>query len=374
MQKTILFEARQSGYHSYRIPGLAIAGSRILLAYCEGRKNDPWDYGHIDILLRRSFDGGREWTEPMVLVSGEASTANNAVMIGTKNSPEVHFLYCRKYQKCFYAKSLDAGTTFSSPVEISGIFEEYRKDYNWTLIATGPGHGLQLRSGRLLVPVWLSMNKEQTSTMVSVIYSDDNGRHWQRGPIIVRDDDGQGLVNPMEAVVVELWDGRVMMNVRNRSMPQRRAVAISPDGVNAWTAFHFDSALREPFCFGSICRWENASQKPFKAILWTNPDNVTCSTQPGTAEIGGADRKRLTVKMSIDDGQTWPFTRVLEPEWSGYSDLIVGPHNTIYCFYECGCLENLMWDIQSLCLAHFPVEWAMKLSKRNNKNSSRQTQ
>ena len=164
----------------------------------------------------------------------------------------------------------------------------------------------------------------------------------------------------MEAVVVELQDGRVMMNVRNASPGQRRAVTISPDGVHDWSPFRFDPQLREPFCYGSIHRVAQRPPDSQNLIVWANPDCVTTAGQPVTDAIGNADRKNLTIRLSRDEGLTWPQARVLEPDWSAYSDLAVGPDQSLYCFYECGCNNNQMWDVKSLCLARFKPDWVTR--------------
>ncbi|MFA5204458.1 MAG: sialidase family protein [Lentisphaeria bacterium] len=353
LHQQVLFQAREGGYHTYRIPGLALTAKGTLLAHCEARRDSPWDYGQMDILVRRSTDGGATWTPPAVLIPGEDKNVANTVLIPDRDTGGLHLLYCRDYKRCFYAHSTDDGLTFSPPVEITDVFEQYRHEYDWVLIATGPCHGLQLRGGRLLVPVWLSTSVDQRPTLVSVIYSDDRGAHWRRGPVIVKDGDGQGVNNPMEAVAVELRDGRVLLNVRNAAPAQRRAVAVSPDGVTGWTPFRFDPQLREPFCLGSICRLPG----PDGGLVWANPDNLTRSGQPGTEKVGGSDRKNLTVRLSEDDGQTWAHSRVLEPGWSGYSDLAALPGGTVCCLYESGCVNNLMWDIATLTLARFDRTW-----------------
>ena len=349
----VLFQARAGGYHTYRIPGLAVTARGTILAHCEARRDTPWDYGPMDVLVRRSRDGGVTWTPPAVLIAGEGDNVANTVMIPDRDTGGVHLLYCRAYKRCFYTHSQDDGVTFAPPVEITEVFEQYRQEYDWTLIATGPGHGLQLRSGRLLVPVWLSTSVDQRPTLVSVIYSDDQGAHWQRGPVIVRDDDGQGIVNPMEAVAAELRDGRVLLNVRNASPAQRRAVSVSPDGVHDWAPFRFDPQLREPFCMASLCRLP----EPDGALVWANPDNLTRSGQPGTENVGGCDRKCVTMRLSDDEGLTWAHSRVLEPDWSGYSDLAAGPGPSICCLYESGCIDNLMWDIAGINFVRFDRSW-----------------
>jgi sialidase-1 len=69
---------------------------------------------------------------------------------------EVHLIYCINYARAYYRFSRDSGLTFSPPVGITAAFETLRPQYDWEVIATGPGHGIRLRSGRLLVPIWLS--------------------------------------------------------------------------------------------------------------------------------------------------------------------------------------------------------------------------
>lgn len=357
LRQITLFKSREGGYHTYRIPGLVVSADRTVLAFCEARKNSSADYGQIDILLRRSLDGGETWAEPSVLVDGKSQTANNATMIADPDSPEIHFVYCIAYRRAFYTRSRDAGATFDPPVEITHVFEEYRKEYNWLLLATGPGHGIRLRGGRLIVPVWFSTHEEQKPTMASVIYSDDNGRRWHRGPIVVRDDDGQNIANPMEPVVIELSDGGVMLNVRNASPAKRRAVSVSADGVNGWSPLRFDPQLHDPFCMSSVCRLAMTPRDTHNAMLYAGPDDLSHSDQPGTANVGGCDRKRVTVRLSYDEGQTWLHARVLEPDWSGYSDLAVGADKVIYCLYESGCVGDWMWDIESLRLAMFDEKW-----------------
>lgn len=359
-QRTVLFEARKGGYHIYRIPGLAVTRRGTLLATCEARRSDPWDYSEIDLMLRRSTDGGATWSPQAILADAGKTAAHNAMMIPDRDSDTVHFLYCVDYKHAYYAKSTDDGATFGEAVDITAVFEGYRREYNWELIATGPGHGLQLRSGRLLVPVWLSTNKNQKPTMVSVIYSDDQGRSWQRGPIIANDGDGQGIGNPMEPIAVELADGRVLVNIRTASKAERRATTISPDGVNHWEPFRFDADLPEAFCMAGITRLvlpARGKSPALDALVFVNPANQTRSGTPGTEDVGGYDRKRETVRLSFDEGKTWSVARVLEPEWSGYPDINVTPDGFIHCLYERDCIDGFMWDVKSIVIEKFNVAW-----------------
>jgi sialidase-1 len=376
LDKTDLFEAGKGGYTLYRIPGIVATKSGAILAYCEARKGTGSDWSTIDILLRRSTDGGKSWSAAQKiaqvegphrknpaalaqkLVNADDVTYNNPVAIADRKTGAVHFLFCMEYMRCFYQRSDDDGRSFSRPVEITAALEAFRKDYDWQALATGPAHGIQLETGRLLVPVWLSRGtggNAHRPSAVATIYSDDHGRTWQRGDIAATD--SASLANPNETVAVELADGRVMLNMRNESKEHRRAVAISPDGATRWTAPAFDAQLKEPICMASICRYSKKPAAERNRLLFANPDNLERAV--GKAVPGqNRDRKNLTVRLSEDEGKTWPVARSLEPGFSGYSDLAVGPDGTIYCLYERGSTDgNYHYMTRSLTVARFNIEW-----------------
>src|SRR5262249_15062986 len=154
---------------------------------------------------------------------------------------------------------------------------------------------------------------------------------WRRGGLVANETGP--LADPSEAVLVELTDGRVMLNVRRESKANRRAVAFSRDGAARWNRPVFDEQLKEPICMASLCRLSERRKQDRARLLFANPDNLLRNGKegaPGTMR----DRKNLTVKLSYDEGRTWPVARVLEPGTSGYSDLAVGAGGTIYCLYE----------------------------------------
>lgn len=365
LRKIDLFEAGEDGYAHYRIPGIIATARGTLLAYCEGRRSDRGDWGSIDIMLRRSTDGGQSWDAPRKIVEpgpagknpvalaqglgreGEV-TVNNPVAIADTRSGIVHFLYCIEYARCFYLRSDDDGQTFSRPLEITPTLEQFWDEYDWRVLATGPGHGIQLRSGRLLVPVWLSTGTgghAHRPSCVSVIYSDNGGETWERGEIVAADPEPP---NPSETVTVELEGGRVMLNIRNEGPERRRAVSVSPDGASGWSPPRLDAHLPEPVCMGSILRYAGPPRDGKRPLLFANPDN------PDSRE-----RRNLTVRVSWDEGATWPSARRLEPGPSGYSDLACSADGTIYCFYERGRLDGSQFQTRSLCLGSFDLDWVL---------------
>jgi sialidase-1 len=286
-------------------------------------------------------------------------TYNNPVAI-TDRDGTVHLLFCLEYARCFYICSKDDGLTWSSPVEITSTFDSYRPEYDWKVLATGPAHGIQLRSGRLVVPVWLSTGTgghAHRPSVTSTIFSDDGGRTWQRGEIAVPNT--EEWIFPNETVVVELADGRVMLNVRSESKPNRRLVTVSLDGATSWSRPRFDDALLEPICMASIVRLSSKPDSDKNRFVFANPHNLERADgkeSPGKSR----DRMNLAIKLSYDEGQTWAVSKSLEPGPSAYSDLAVLPDGTLLCFYEHGRNDDGKQKSSSyarLTVARFNLEW-----------------
>lgn len=363
IERQDLFTARTGGYHIYRIPGILVAPGGAILVTCEARRGEGGDWDTSDILLRRSLDGGRSWQPNVHLFRGAdfgPGPLNNIVMASCTRTGLIQTLFCHDYNRVFQTTSSDNGATFSSPVEITPVLEEFRREYPWQVIAMGPGHATTLRNGRIIVPVWMSDGtgiefgpgkRGHRPSCVAVIYSDDDGQTWEKGEIALPP---IGFSDPSEAVCVELEDGRVLLNVRSESPHNRRLVTISPDGAIGWSSPEFHPELLEPVCMGALIRHSFRTITSPGRILFANPDNL----EQDFANWGGAvrDRKRLTVKMSLDDGQTWPISRVIEEGPAAYSDLGVLSGGEILLFYERGMLEH-MADTQALALARFDLDW-----------------
>jgi len=377
-EKVDLFEGGRDGYVMYRIPGLVVTAKGTVLAYCEGRRSGS-DWADIDVFLRRGEDGGRSWGPPARIAHlgpavppnpvapksrGEgARTTNNPVAIADR-SGAVHMLYGVEYDRCFYMRSDDDGRTFSAPVDVTSAFEGFRPAYDWKVIAVGPGHGVQLASGRLVVAAWMSLGTGGNGHHPSVactIFSDDGGATWRPGAIVAPATDAHR--DPNETAIAQLADGRVVLSIRNESPAMRRLAASSPDGVADWTAPAFVADLPEPVCMGSLARLPAGAGVGPERLLFAQPHRpeIAAPRAPGQAPPKGwRDRRNLAIKVSLDGGATWPLARTIEPGPSAYSDLAVLPDGTVLCFYERGRDEGP--DAQGspyarLTLARIPPDW-----------------
>ncbi|MBI1903642.1 MAG: exo-alpha-sialidase [Planctomycetia bacterium] len=336
-----VFTAGQEGYHTYRIPSVIVTKKGTVLAFCEGRKSGRGDAGDIDLLLKRSTDGGKSWQKTQVVWDEGQNTCGNPCPVVDPSTGTIWLLLTHNLRQdteakivdgtseasrtVWVTKSDDDGQSWSPPAEIT----EGVKRPDWTWYATGPGVGIQLQSGRLLVPCdnKVAGTKARQS---HVIYSDDHGRSWKLG----------GVVGPNcnESQAVELSDGRVMLNMRSYQANNRRLVATSKDEGLTFSPPVEDAALIEPVCQASILRYVAAEgQKP--RLLFSNP----ASTK----------RERLTVRLSDDDGCTWPISKVLHEGPAAYSCLTVLEGGTIGCLYERG-KESAY---ETITFARFSLLW-----------------
>jgi sialidase-1 len=354
-----VFPPGMNGITRYRIPGIVVTQKGTVLAYCEARKDSGGDWGEIEIHLRRSIDGGKTWMPSQIVAhhgdriegnphkknGGEREqTVNNPVVIVGRTTNTIEFLYCINYARCFSMRSLDDGLTWSLPVEITSTFEPFRKQYDWKVIATGPGHGIQIKSGRLVVPIWLAYGKtgDHKPSAAGTIYSDDHGKSWLAGDIAFPNEGDFG--NPNETMITELSDGRVMLVARSESKPNRKLISRSADGATQWTRPEFHDQLWEPICMASIVSYPSQPG----TLIFSNPHSLDIDKNGKEKPAGRGKRKNLAIKLSRDDGKTWSINKTLDAGLSAYSDLAVLPDGTVLCLYEANT---------SITCARFTLDW-----------------
>lgn len=322
-----LFTSGTQGYDTYRIPALIATSRGTLLAFCEGRKTGAADAGDMDLLLRRSEDGGRTWSAPQVIWDDGANFCGNPCAVVDETTGTIWLLMIwksgtdeewmiqlgvgkdtsRVYSTC----SVDDGLIWEAPREITGM----AKNPEWRWYATGPGVGIQVRygahKGRLIIPCnhstqWLTLGAH-------AIFSDDHGQTWTYSQAI------PGGCN--EAQVVERIDGTLMMNMRmQRWNLGYRAVSLSTDGGETWSWRRHDKNLPDPKCQASILRYSTLDDSDRNRLLFSNP------------ATGG--RNGMTVRLSYDEGLTWPVAKLIYPGSAAYSCLTVLPDRTIGLAYE----------------------------------------
>jgi sialidase-1 len=332
---TDVFISGRGGYHAYRIPAMVVFPQGSLVVFCEARKSSLSDDGDIDLLSRRSEDGGKTWLAPQLVIEegGEARIKyGNPTTVVDQETGTIWLAINRDYLDerggrqggtLILMSSDDDGKSWSSPIDITS----QTKKPSWKHYAFGPGIGIQLRhgphKGRLILPANYreSFNKREPSWS-HIVHSDDHGETWKVG--------GKLGKYTNECQVVEITeDGKpgLLFNARNHwgraGVPQRsgkRLASRSLDGGLTWSQEEMDPALSDPPCQASIFRYSWATDGHRSRILFSNP--------------AGPGRTNLTIRLSYDEGRTWPVEKLVYGGSAAYSCLTRLPDGKIGVVYE----------------------------------------
>ncbi len=327
-------------YNLYRLPGIVVTKQDTIIIYGEGRKifvnrdDSNGDKCEMDLYVRRSTDGGATFGSPIYIAKGEeyynnnlGETIDNPVMI-VGSDGRLHLLYCCDVgaHGLFYTYSDDDGLTWSTPRDLR---DELETNISWSMLAFGPGHGVCMQSGRLVVPAWAYYGG---SYAVYTVYSDDNGTSWHYGK--------RASNNRDETAIATTSDGGVLLNSRQYSTPNAsspyRMLTSSLDGSTSWSNSTPHTQLIDPACCGGMCSVDIEGIP--HAILFTNNASTT-------------SRDHITVRCSFDDGLTWEKSLLIDASRGGYSDVAVDSKGKVYVIYETdmGSVDYLatfsFWDV-----------------------------
>ena len=341
---TSVFKAGEDGYKVYRIPALIMAANGDLLAFCEARQGG--DASEIDLVLKRSSDGGKNWGPLQVVQesddfkslyadrSSNITVGNPAPVVDRmdpKHPDRIWLPFTLENDRVFVTSSDDHGDTWSKPREIT---DSVKRD-SWGWYATGPVHSLQIENGphrgRMVIPCDHRMGndgEDRGSNGAHVVYSDDHGATWQLGAIDDTYDDG---LNANETTVVELSDGVLYFNTRdqNGKAPGTRGEAWSTDGGRT-----FDSMSKN---------WKQF--RPVPAVL--DPPVVQCALLKVSDELilfsgpdsngpTGEGRSDLRIRYSTDQAKSWTDGPLIHTGPAAYSDLVMVDSKTVGVLFESG--------------------------------------
>lgn len=333
-------EAGDDGAHTYRIPGIVTTNEGTLLAVYDVRYDDSSDLqGDIDVGLSRSTDGGETW-EPMEIIMdmgewgglppSQNGIGDPAIMVDRKTGtiwvaalwihgyPDTHAWFSSQQGMApeetgqfVLVKSEDDGKTWSEPINIT----EQIKQPEWYLLLMGPGNGITMKDGTL---VFAAQYKDENELPYStIVYSYDRGETWEIGTPV--------RSNTTEAQVVELEEGRLMINMRD-NRGGARSIYTTSDMGETWTEHESSrTLLQEPVSMASLIRSNEPSQDfDHNYLLFSNPNST-------------AARVNMTLKLSKDYGKSWPLEHQLlldKKQGFGYSSLTMVDEQTVGILYE----------------------------------------
>jgi sialidase-1 len=349
-----VFISGTDGYKSFRIPAIIRASNNDLLAFCEGRVNSSGDFGDIDIVMKRSSDNGKTWSDLSKVVNYDMFQAGNPAPVvdhtdpafpngriflfyNTGNNHEGEVRKGNGVREVWYKTSNDNGVTWSDAVNIT--MQAHRPDYpkvnaaynfkeDWRSYANTPGHALQITQGTYRGRIFISANHSSGAPLSNFMdyhahayYTDDHGVTFKLSENIE-------VPGSNESTAAEISNNRVLFNARNQSGTNKfRLVAIGINGGSHWDTTYFDKQLPDPVCEGSIL---NIGIKNKKHILaFSNAADTK-------------NRNNLMLRISYDEGNTWQKSFTIDntndPKLiknnAAYSDLVLVSKNKIGVLYE----------------------------------------
>jgi sialidase-1 len=331
-------DLRGMGAPVFRIPALAVTRRGTVLAAYDARPTMADVPSHIAVVLRRSTDGGRTWGPRETVRSDSAPLGfGDPSFVVDQHTGRVFLFHVASIRQGFFGSG--TGNRDDDPnilhLEVSASDDDGKtwqhrrltsqvKDPAWGGLFGSSGAGVQLalgrHRGRLLQPVVI---KRADGVYAASLISDDHGATWRMGALV-----GPGMD---EHELVELPDGTVRLDSRARPF---RLVADSHDGGESYSALRPDSLRVDPANNAGLLAVDRGARR---ALLFSN-----------TADR--AERQRLTVRMSCDNGRTWPFSKVMVPGPSAYSTMALLDDHTVGMLYERGPYE-------AISFVRFPVDW-----------------
>ncbi|MFF4014204.1 exo-alpha-sialidase [Streptomyces sp. NPDC001843] len=344
---SVPYVSGQGGYDTYRVPATVATGTGTLLAFAEGRHDSADDTGDIDVVLRRSTDGGCTWGPLQVVAAGHGDTRGNPAPVVDPRTGDVVLLTSgnsgavseaeimrgevtpEQSRRVFVQRSRDDGRHFTRPRDITAQV----KPRGWRWYATGPGHAVTLTrgrwAGRLVVPADHSVappagspdtGQETKYYGAHALYSDDGGRHWRLGFV---DDSHDGVTHPNESTAAQLPDGRLYFSARdqNGTSPGNRLDSHSSDGGRTLDRpYRVQPTLADvPMVEGSVLQLPGRRAP----LLFSAPSVPTA-------------RRAMAIWRSTDGGATFTKALTLSERRAAYSDLVQVDRETVGVLYETG--------------------------------------
>lgn len=337
-----LFMPGDYGSKNYRIPALRVLYDGSILIANDKRKYNETDLPEdIDIVSRRSTDGGHTWTEPVTIVEGRGvgkgfgdpvlvQAADGSVICAFVGGAGLWNSTPENPQRSYIVRSDDGGQTWSSPLDVTsqiwGKSAERKECRMGHSAFFGSGTGLLLtkgkHAGRIMIVSAVTTKDNRLDNYA--FYSDDNGHTWTVSE--------RAYIGGDEAKVVELADGRVLMSIRQNG---KRGYNISSDGGHTWGKQQLWDDICTNACDGDIIRYDR------NTLLHSVPNSMK--------------RENVSIFVSTDEGKTWPYSKSICHYNSVYSSLAVLPDGTIAAYIEenpAGACE--MWFL------NFSFDWLMK--------------
>ncbi|MBU3810031.1 MAG: glycoside hydrolase [Candidatus Niameybacter stercoravium] len=366
LDSTVVFEPLKDFNSKYfRIPFLTSTPKGALIAGSDVRYTDGSDYNQIDIGIARSEDGGKTWIDKQIVFKNNGIHEHSRKMDGCIVVDQVTgriFLFAlsldlhmhldstdNKHQSFVYKYSDDDGLTWSEEISLRHFYDD-----DCILFFQGPGNGIQLQNGTLIIPIqrWVPVPHRDRS-QAGIIYSKDHGLTWERCETLID-------TYTSESAVVEYKPNEILISCRS-PLTEARGFYVTNDLGETWTPHISHDTLLE---FGGC-------QSAFLKITAPNQKTYALHTAPQQTHSPW-ERNKLTL-MCSDDYTHWNYVaEIIHTPNDGYTCMtydekkhelyLLGEQKGSIVFYNLTCFLPLImqntrsYDHQALSTIHqYPV-------------------
>ena len=347
--------------YGYRIPSLITTKKGTVLAFAE-RRVGLHDHAQNDMVLKRSLDNGKSWRKLQIIADFGKKSLNDPLAVELESGRILLMFKMYPYgvhtrnsgwiqmadngydgprnTKSFLTYSDDDGKTWAKPREVTKMVRPHDR-----INAGSPGIGIQLKKGehkgRIVMPLYYTrkINDTDRDCTNATAFSDDEGLTWT----ISNDIPHKGHTGfGNEAQVVERADGSLLYICRNHGGLHRK-IAESNDGGFTWNNMRLDFGLPGTACQGSVLRYS-----------WPEEGESIIAQSSPANKYG---RNHGTVRLSVDEGKTWKYSREITPDFFAYSCLTKLKTNTIGLLYESNGYQDIVFT-------SFTVDWVKNNSPK----------
>ena len=333
VERALVYRPGDYGSKFYRIPAIVTAKDGSLVTVADKRIEHNGDLpAKIDVVSRRSTDGGRTWSEYVTVAAhDEIGGCGDPALVVDQKSGDIlaifshgNGLWQESPAHISVARSKDNGLTWGPILDINPQIlttdPSGKQPIKCTSAFASSGRATQLDNGRIMFPL-VVREKENPSFKVYAIYSDDCGRTWMvsKNPATADGD---------ESKIVQLADGSLIMSIRNR-FGSLRKFSYSHDRGETWSAPVPVEGLPDPRCNGDIIRYNRDGHDLLLQSLPGDPNG----------------RNNVAIYVSKDGGKTWPVKKTVVTIPSAYSSMTILPDGSIGILTEESANGHYSYDI-----------------------------
>ena len=352
LARKLLYAPGDLGSKNYRIPAIVTATDGSLVVATDKRKANQADLPEdIDILINRSVDGGKTWSEPITIAKGTGRFAGygDAALVCTGEEGGLLCVFVggtgffestsEFSNRTYICKSMDNGQTWTVPKDITdqlfgpGCSDLERSKWQGSFCTSGAG--LLGRDGTIYIVAAVRETAKRTIHDIAnyVYYSEDKGETWKVSSCVMP-------IDANEAKIVELNDGTLLVSIRNQ-FKGARYYTTSKDKGKTWSELGQWMEMVDPGCNGDMIYYTSVKDGRDKnRILHTVPNHPT-------------KRENVSIFLSYDEGKTWPVKKTICSGGSAYSALCILQDGTIGIYTE----ENIETEDFSMYFTNVSLRW-----------------